>query len=348
MKDRKKILDVVKVGFYGATGDNRSPEDFCLPACMTSLMQYLGEDIGMENNGKHVTRHAYADFLTASGMAFGLLWHPEFCMSCMDLTQVNEHNDTIKNVFNWAGYEYDILEKNTKGDNREDIKTRIIDQINRGIPVIAFGIIGPPECLIICGYDEGGDVLIGWSSFQEEEHCEKEPNGMFCKRDWYDTLWKVVICGRKVGRKTNWKDVLVRGLSVMQKQECSHYLAGSAAYDAWMEYVLNPELSKVDDTTLKSRHQLHHILVGNHAEARYYGHLSLKKFSDEETAKVADVFMNIHDTCWKVWGVLGEYGQEDVWIGFRDAEKRQEIARLLSQIKELDKTAVEHLQSALM
>jgi hypothetical protein len=134
----------------------------------------------------------------------------------------------------------------------------------------------------------------------------------------------------------------------MKKRECQGYLAGSAAYDGWIDYVLNPELSTVDDNLLKSRHQLHHLLVGNHAEARYYGHLSLKKIGDRNTAKAAEVFMNIHDTCWKVWGVLGPYGQDDVWMGFRDVENRRKIAELLGRMKELDHIAVGYLESAVM
>lgn len=40
----QKILDTIRVGFHGNTGDNRSPENFAFPACMASLMQYLGKD----------------------------------------------------------------------------------------------------------------------------------------------------------------------------------------------------------------------------------------------------------------------------------------------------------------
>ena len=40
----------------------------------------------------------------------------------------------------------------------------IIESIrDRGRPVIAHGVIGPPEECIIAGYDEGGDVSVGWN-----------------------------------------------------------------------------------------------------------------------------------------------------------------------------------------
>ena len=49
---------------------------------------------------------------------------------------------------------------------------RIMDSINRGIPVLAFGVVGPSDCCIITGYDQGGDVLLGWSTYQDipEDH----------------------------------------------------------------------------------------------------------------------------------------------------------------------------------
>lgn len=38
----KNVLNVTKVRFHGNTGDDRSPEDFAFPSCMTSYMQFFG------------------------------------------------------------------------------------------------------------------------------------------------------------------------------------------------------------------------------------------------------------------------------------------------------------------
>jgi hypothetical protein len=51
--------------------------------------------------------------------------------------------------------------------------------------------------------------------------------------------------------------------------------------------------------------------------------------------------------CWKVWGVLGEYGQRDVWKGFRNMENRKKIAAILGEIKSQDEKAIEHLRIAI-
>lgn len=207
-------------------------------------------------------------------MAFGLLWHEEYCMSSLDLMQVNEHDETIKHAYDWAGYEYEVIEKFQEGNNRDYIKQRIADSINNDIPVLAFGIIGPPECLMISGYECSGDVVFGWSHFQEFDKCELELNGMFRKENWYDNLWKIIITGEKVGRKTNLDDILQLGLSIMQSNEMNGYIAGQSAYDEWMQDVLNSNLNDIDDKTLQERHRFHHCLVGNHAEARYWNQSS--------------------------------------------------------------------------
>lgn len=349
----KRILDVVKVGFDGRTGDNRAPESFPFPSCMTSLMQYLGEDyLAVEieaHNRKYTLRTGNVDFITASGMAFGLLWHKEFCPSCMDLMQVNEHDATIAYAFDWAGYEYEVVEKARDCSNRDQIKDMIVESIDNGIPVLAFGIIGPPECLIITGYDDGGDTVTGWSHFQEWEPCDKEPNGMFRKAGWYDNLWKVIITGRKMGRKTDLRNILKLGLSVMKKTESQGYVAGLAAYDEWIKYVLDPELdNNADDETLKARHEFHNLLVGNLAEARYWGGSFMaragQQMKDENIKSAAQCFNEIHDLCWKVWGVLGEFGEKDVWKKYRIPENRRRIASLLGSIKGLDEKAMEHLR----
>jgi len=72
--------------------------------------------------------------------------------------------------------------------NRRDIilddEKKIIESIDQNVPVLAFGVIGPPECCIITGNDESGEVIIGWNYFQNE-HDDFEPTGQFRKGNWY-------------------------------------------------------------------------------------------------------------------------------------------------------------------
>lgn len=45
----------------------------------------------------------------------------------------------------------------------------------RAEPVIAIGVVGPPEPCIVAGYDKGGEVLIGWSFFQDRPEDRPRP-----------------------------------------------------------------------------------------------------------------------------------------------------------------------------
>lgn len=52
-------------------------------------------------------------------------------------------------------------------DDEAAFRRSIVEGIrDRGHPVRQHGVIGPSESCLITGYDEGGDVLIGWSYFQ--------------------------------------------------------------------------------------------------------------------------------------------------------------------------------------
>lgn len=65
---------------------------------------------------------------------------------------------------------------------------------------------------------------------------------------------------------------------------------------------------------------------------------------DENVKGVACCFKDIHDLCWKIWGVLGEFGQQDVWKGFRNPENREKIAEFIGEMKQIDKKAIEYLR----
>ncbi|NLG25679.1 MAG: hypothetical protein GX558_10010 [Clostridiales bacterium] len=333
MADRK-VLDVEQVAFSGHIVDDRSPEDFPLPACMASLLTRL--------NGERRSRviHAHGrdytqridnyEILAATGMAYGLLWHAGYCLSCTDLTQVNDHDDTIDRAFRWAGYEYEILQRD-EHDQRE-LLDRVRRSIDAGAPVLAFGIFDAPECAIVAGYDGGS--LIGWSPFQAFERCDTEENGMFRRADWYEKLWKLVVPGRRVGRSLTDRDVLRRGLRILRQTQAEGYAAGRAAYDAWIATAEG--LPGLSDEERGARYRFHHQLVGTLAEARCWG----ADFMDEHGAPdAARHFKNIHDLCWKVWGAAGDDGARAA----RDPGVANAIAALLREIRREDGLAEDAL-----
>lgn len=343
-------LDVRSVGFLqNLKNDMRSPESFALPACMTSLMEYIGEDARWQtiraHDREYTKRRLYDAILAATGMAFGLLWHKDVCPSSFDLTQVNDHNATILHAFDYVGYNCEIVERT--GSNLREMKDLITQSIDAGRPVLAFGIVGPPECSIVCGYDGGGDTLFGWSHFQSYNPDDCESDGMFRKSDWYDGIWKIVLCRDKKEPKTGLKDIIRRGVAITTATELNGYSSGEAAYDAWVQYVSDPACESMGDDELRSRYWFHHALVGNHAEARCYlgNFLHESAGTEERLHKIGGLYNEIHDTCWQVWGVAGGISAADGYKCLRDAAKRKELADLIGKIEELDFSAVNELKA---
>jgi len=344
-------LDVRSVGFlHNLKNDTRSPEDFALPACLTSLMEYIGEDARWQtitaHNREWTKRKLNDAILSATGMGFGLLWHKDVCPSCYDLTQVNDHNATIKYAFDYVGYNCEILDKADTGFN--EMKSRITESIDAGRPVLAFGVVGPPECAIVCGYDSGGDTLFGWSHFQSSDPGDCENNGMFRISGWYNNVWKIVLCRDKKEPEDDLKDIVRRGIAITTATELSGYYSGAAAYDAWVGYVTDPAYETMGDDELRGRFEFHSNLVGNHAEARCYlgGFLHESAGDDITLHKIADLYNEIHDTCWQVWAATDGWSSPDseAYKGLRDKAKRDKAAELIRKIEELDFAAVEGLR----
>ncbi|MCL2299187.1 MAG: AraC family transcriptional regulator [Firmicutes bacterium] len=353
------ILDVRAVGYLNnLPGDPRSPESFALPACMASLMEHLGEDTRWETIQAHgrdwQKRKLYDAILAATGMGFGLLWWHgetpgETCPSSFDLTQVNaEHDETIKRAFAYMGYTCEIIERTD--DNFESMKRLITESVGAGKPVLAFGPLEPrEECSIVCGYDDEGATLFGWSHWQSRNPADTESNGMFRASDWHQNMWKIVLCGEKTQPKTDLREMIQHGLAIATADGINGLYAGHAAYGAWANYIDNPAWRRCKKKDLKQKYWFHSVLVGNHAEARAYlgGFLRDAADGDARLIQAANMYNEIHDTCWKVWGAAGGMDKKSAWKVLRKAKKRGEIIALIRRMEALDFAAAQELQAFL-
>ncbi len=335
----KRMLDVTKVGFYGNTGDDRSPESFPLPACMASLCEAVtGEKervVIRASDRALMKRPANSRFLAASGMAFGLLWDKAHCPSALDLTQVNDDVETVRRCFAFAGLACDIVP--VADTDRELLKQKIVASVDRGAPVLAFGFFEPPECALVAGYDDGGETLLGYSHFQDVAGLPREENGMFRLENWQDG-WYVAIPGEKTAPTLDVKTALENGLAILRATELSGYLAGQAAYDAWIG-----ELEKAGDLPedeQKALYKYHHDILFSLAELRCWG----ADFALEAgAARLASCFTEMHDVCWQADAAAGGKGYK----ALASEEGRAAGARAVCRLKALDKRA-EHLLAAFL
>lgn len=382
---RRVLPGVPRVAFYGdmvKTDPQNCPEDMPLPSCLRALVRHIGEPrLGCRHLPGHDAGPAcgcgYAFFMGACGQGFMLNWNSRDWESGGG-SVLNLADDALAPV-RWGleavGYTYEAL-GNTAADERslfpdhadEDaFRTRIAESIEQGYPVLAFGVVGPPECCLITGYDEGGDVLIGWSFFQGfpefDSGLEFEPSGYFRKRDWFrDTLGIVVVTGRgeMPSLQETYRRGLERGLATMQRGSVrGTYVAGTAAFDAWMDSLLDDaQFADAGIERLRQMHQVHNNAVGDLAEYRHYCADFLDGAADafpataDELAQAAGCFRVQHDLMWRVWEQLGGHSDytamdEEPAVQFARPEARRRIVEVLRAARDRDSEAAGHIEAAL-
>ncbi len=319
-----KILNVRKIGFYGATGDDRSPESFAFPAALTSMMECLGEDYPVRTLHAHgrdyMQRTGNLDFVAASGIGFGLLWDAGYCMSAMDLLQASPYERGIANAMAWAGWEYDRV-------TGADMPGRVAQSIEEGRPVIVWGLTEVPEAALICGCNEDGSTVCGWSHFQDG--METIENGMFLKKDWARDTWEVLIPVRRAGRSMTVNDIVREGVRIMSQSQVEGYQAGDAAYDAWIKAI--SQCREADEKVFS----YHHNILFNLAEARCWCGAFLK----EHGVKSGEHFSAIHDLCWQADSAAPNAA------ALAEPGKRAALAEVLARIREEDRAALEEMKA---
>jgi hypothetical protein len=384
---RTVLQGIPWVGFY--RGGERCPEDIILPSVMRAVLEYLGESgAGPRDFGcKHCLRKnpdctvlcTYAFLVGVSGAASFLSWKDGW------------HGDNVapfymsadpeapeRNIFKAVGYQYEWVEKKPGRDNEALFRRRIVESLQRGVPVLGYGVVGPPEASIIAGYDEGGDTLIGWSFFQDP-HGEQEPAahgqpyGYFRKRDWFERTECLLIIGEKVEKpslKDTCRDALQWMLHVTRTpmvqpepdapEEYRNRHNGLAAYMAWAAHLLNDDAWPAgDESLLRAHHQIHNDAVGTLAEARWYGSVFLAQIVEgfeagpQTPGRQADIlhaaacYAAEHDLMWEVWELAGGIDNPDAHRAMADPNVRRAAADLIRQAHDQDERAAEHIERAL-
>lgn len=364
---RRLVLpDVPRVGFFA--GGDKCPEDIAFPSCLATLLRYIGADYPWLPVHQHRTEWrlngAFADLMLASGMAFGLLWRAGWHQDNADLMLIAEPRSVIAHAFAAAGYEYEIVEKTGAPGDAELFVTKIRRSLAAGHPVLAFGVIGPPECCLITGLDDHDATLIGWNYFQDDpafaDQVTFEPGGCFRKRDWLRDTISIITVGAPVDRPTGQsriRGILEWGLSIARTPQVYGRYSGQAAYDAWAAQLLDDADFATDDVDqLRRQHRVHDVAVSNVAECRWYAHIALRELAKDPTLSPAFVaellaaaerYDQQHTLMWQAWGLVGGNGDPQAHLRLADPAIRRQLAAVIGAAREQDDLAAEHLERAL-
>jgi hypothetical protein len=373
---RSVLEGVPRVHFY--EGGKRCPEDIILPSVMRAVLEYLGEeDYGCKHclakNPNCTVLCTYAFLVGVSGAAAFLSWkdgwHGDnvapFFMSA-------DSEAPERHIFDAVGYEHEWVEKEPGRDNEAVFKQRIVESVQRGMPVLGYGMVGPPEASIVAGYDEGGDVLIGWSFFQSA-NMDHEPSGYYRKRDWFEDTVALLIIGDRKDKpplKDTYRDALRWMLQVartpMVRPELDapegyhNRYNGLSAYEAWARHLLlDEEWPAGDEAVLRAHHQIHNDAVGVVAEARWYGSVFLAQVVEgfeagpgrpgrqAEVLHAAACYAAEHDLMWEVWELAGGISSPEAYRAMADPAVRRAMADVVRQARDQDAQAAEHIERAL-
>ncbi|NQT89517.1 hypothetical protein HQ560_22295 [bacterium] len=374
--DRVMLVDVPRIGFYHETlkhedSKMRCPEDVPFPSCLRACLEYLGDGLGCRKVGLCTDWGlgcGYAYLMGTTGAGFHLSWKPGWHDdNCASWLASDDPTEIFRRAFASVGRDCEILcgtELREQGANVEGLfRTAILDSIGKGRPVIAHGVVGPPEECIVAGYDEGGDTLIGWNFFQDFPDCHPdatfEPNGMFRKSDWLEDTWSLLVIGDKLPRpdiKEVYRDALAWALEVIRtpvRQGDRHN--GLAAYDAWADHLLRDEEFPTDDLTiLNQRFGVHDDAVSTVAEGRWYAGIFLAQAAMDCGLNAPALYAAAsccaaeHDLMWKVWGLVGGLGRdEDKVRKLADPDVRKQIVPIIHAARDREAQAANHIERAL-
>ena len=359
---RKVIEGVPRVGFYPDVkhcGGKPWPEDFVFPSCLRAILEFHGD-----------TRNDYVHTMGVSGAAFFLYWGGWKGDNVAIYYMSADLGDVFRHTFGAVGYGTRTTPCDGPPSNAAAIRRMILDEINAGRPCLSHGVVGPPETAIVTGYDDGGDVLIGWSFFQNSppgdadgftEGLEFEPCGYFRRRGWEATTWDVMTVeppATQRDRKEVFRDALQWALTVARTERSwQDQPNGIAAFDAWIEHLRrDDEIAswKPGDSDVAPFHA-HRDATDTIAEGRWYASRFLVRETPEcmpyqasHLYAAASCYAKEHELMWAVWrneGGMGRTAADDA--RFADPTVRKRSIELIQQARDLDAKAADHIAAAL-
>ncbi|HYF91635.1 MAG TPA: AraC family transcriptional regulator [Symbiobacteriaceae bacterium] len=359
---RYMLENVPRVGFYN--GGDQCPEQIPFPSCLAACVRYMGDDypwLPLEAHGaRWRLNYANVHILGASGMAFGLLWKTGWHINNTDLMMVADPREIIRRAFESVGYTYEVVPKTGRSDDTT-FRAKIAESLRGGRPVLGFGVVGPPVCCLITGYDEGGDVVLGWSYFQDDPEFNTgvtfEPAGYFRKPRWGRDTKALIIVRDKVqsaaaGERN--RDTLRWALQIIRTPKAFGRHSGLAAYPVWAKQVLRGESFPFGGEAAKrAHHEVHDAVAAVLAECRLRAAIFLRTMAEGEPAMradllaAADLYTQEHDLLERLRELSGGGGNPEAFRQFADPAVRKELAQLILQARDLDSQAAEQIEKAI-
>jgi hypothetical protein len=294
----------------------------------------------------------YDYIMGVTGAAFRRFWNRDDGGN-IDLFYLGD--EPARRVFEALGYEWRRVPLE-KPAMIEAIK----ESIGRGVPAIAFGIIGPPEAGLVTGYAEDGEVLYGWSYFQEGAEA------YYGNAGWFETMEKgshsglgVIVVGERRATRPAAREVFANALRwavelerTATRPEVPDHAAGLAAYEAWARGLeVDADYPADDGAVLGVRIMVHGdqtVMLDERANAAGFLRQAAALIPEaaDHLGAAAALYDQVKDCEPRVWYWGYSMGPE-AQQGLADPVTRRKIAWAVRDAAALEARAVEHLEQAL-
>lgn len=319
------------------------------PMCVKSCAEYLGIAV------------TYSQIMAESGAAFRLVWDTS-CWNGGNVDAIFTFDDPTKifvSGLRAMGRDFKMLAR-TQETAKDDFISFIRKEIDAGNPVIALGIIGPPEACVIAGYRDGGNTLMGWNVFQEyPEHqsvVKFERNGYFVTEAWWENpdTCAVFATGTEIIQPFTPGEVLQNAVEVLEGRMCGTYAKGLMAYDAWKNALLCERdfPNEIVLQLLVERMMCHGDAMdclsdGRHHAAKYLRELAVKYPEQAEKLNAAArEFEGVTAIIWnEMIPVLGGWERGEIQMRrLAEKETRHLFAGLIDRMKAHDERALTYIR----
>jgi hypothetical protein len=327
---RKVLEGVPPIGYH----IHLSP----FPGSLYAVLQYIGDP------------QKYDTLMGLTGAAFRRVWNRDDGGN-IDLSYFGDI--PFDNVFRALGYTWHPVPF-----EKEAMLKAIRASLAKDIPVISFGMIGPPEAGIITGYENDGEVLLGWSYFQETRGKYFEKQNWFEGIDTHGPRALIVLgekCAPRPTQRETWAQAIRWALdleSASVRPEIPDHVCGLAAYEAWASALEIDADYPADDPQVQETHAMVYGDQSTMVEERHHAASFLRQIAQgvpEAAASLnsaAGLYDRVGDLIQQVWPWQHTH-HAGVMKLLVDRTTRCRLAGVVRQAHQLESEAVEYLKQAL-
>jgi hypothetical protein len=303
-----------------------------------SAMSSLGEDI------------PYSYVMGTSGVAFRFTLYPgEWDFGNYSIRNISpDVYAPIHRAFSAAGYAYTL---NEPGSFQDDAR-KIIDSINRGVPVLAYPLVGPSDCCIITGYDDDGKVLLGWSTYQDipdDHNIPHDNTGYFRKPGWHENISGYILIGEKASYpplRTVYLEAMKWAVYLMRLPGMGHHVTGLEGLHAWADEMTQAKYFPAgDDAVIGQRYvsaAINMTMLRDHCQAVLFLHQVVEDVPDfqPELSQAVERYSEVKRLRDSMDNLIADNFSGQAMKAIADTEIRRAYAATILRIRDVEEEAI--------